>query len=83
MLQQTLRMSTQLAFPPTFVLPVAELILPMCHKMVWLALFTGQCLGQPIITYRGTIRIRVGKQIVRESAQQELTSDCLTSDCHL
>ena len=58
----TLRMSTKLAFPPTFVLPVAEIALPMCHKMVWLALFTEPCLGKFIITYRGAIRVRVGKK---------------------
>ena len=34
----------------------------MCHKMVWLALFTELCLGQPIITYRGAIRVRVDKK---------------------
>ena len=31
--KRTLRMST-------FVLPVAEIVLPMCDKMVWLALLT-------------------------------------------
>ena len=43
----------------TFVLPVAEIALPMCHNMVWLALSTERCLGQPIITYRGATRVRV------------------------
>ena len=61
--KRTLRMSTKLAFPPTFVLPVAEIALPMCHKMVWLALFTELCLSQPILTYRGAIRVSVGKQL--------------------
>ena len=28
------------SFPPTFVLPVAEISLSMCDKMIWLALFT-------------------------------------------
>ena len=65
--KRTLRMSTKLPFPPTFVLPVAEIALPMCHKMVWLALFTELCLGQPIISYRGDIRVCVGKKIVIKS----------------
>ena len=60
--KRTLRMSTKVAFPPTFVLPVAQIALHMCHKMVWLALFTDPCLDQPIITYRGAIRVRVGKK---------------------
>ena len=55
-------LSTKSAFPPTFVLPVAEIALPVCHKMVWLALSTELCLGQPIITYRGATRVRVGKK---------------------
>ena len=58
--KRSLRMSTKLPFPPTFVL--LEIALPMCHMMVWLALFTEWCMGQPIITYRGAIRFRVGKQ---------------------
>ena len=67
--KRTLRMSTKLAFPPTFALglPVAEIALPMCHKMVWLALCIELCLGQPIISYRGAIRVRVGKKIVIKS----------------
>ena len=60
-------MSTKLAFPPIFVLPVAEIALLMCHKMVWLVLFTEPCLGKSIITYRGAIRVRVGKKIVIKS----------------
>ena len=49
-------------FQPTFVLPVAEIIvLPMCHKMVWLALFTERRLGQAIITYRGAIGVALVK----------------------
>ena len=63
------------AFPPTFVLPVAEIVIPMCHKMVWLALFTEQYLGQPIITHRGVIGVGKTSQSL---AQQELTSACLT-----
>ena len=58
---------------PTFVLPVEEIALPMCHKMVWLAIFTEPCLGQPILTYRGAIRVRVGKKKKSLNlAQQEL-----------
>ena len=37
--KQILRMSTKLAFPPTFVLPVTEIVLPMCHKMIWRAVY--------------------------------------------
>ena len=50
--KRTLRMSPQLAFPPTFVLPVAEIALPMCHTMVGLhcSNVTELCLCQPIIT---------------------------------
>ena len=27
---------------PTFILPVAEIVPPMCDRMLWLALFTEQ-----------------------------------------
>ena len=36
---------------PTFVLQVAEIVLPICNKMVGLALFTERRLGQPINNY--------------------------------
>ena len=52
------------SFPPTFVLQVADIVLPMCDKMVWLAVFTERYLSQPIITYRGaklSTVSRVGK----------------------
>ena len=39
----------KVAFLPTFILPVAEIVPPMCDRMVWLALFTEQRLDQPII----------------------------------
>ncbi len=54
--KRTLRSSTKTcSFPTTFVLglPVAEIVNPMCDKMIWLAQFTEWRLGQPIITYRG------------------------------
>ena len=54
-------MSTKLAFLPTFILPVAEIVPPMCDRMLWLALFTEQWLDQPIIPYRGVISDHVGK----------------------
>ena len=65
------------SFPPTFVLPVAEIVL-MCDKMVWLALFTERCLGQPIITYMGAKLATVS--CVGKNSQSLLKSDCLTSD---
>ena len=54
-------MSTKLAFLPTFILPVAEIVPPMCDRILWLALFTEQRLDQPIIPYRGAISDHVGK----------------------
>ena len=49
--KRTLRSSTRTcSFPTTFVLPVAEIVNPMCDKMIWLAQFTEWRLGQPIIT---------------------------------
>ena len=60
--KRTLRMSTKLAFLPTFILPVAEIVPPpMCDRMLRLALFTEQRLDQPISPYRGVISDRVGK----------------------
>ena len=66
------RMSTKLAFLPTFILPVAEIVPPMCDRMVWLALFTEQRLDQPIISYRGAISDHVGKnsQPLRQSRRR-------------
>ena len=79
--KQNLRMSTKLAFPPTFILPVAKFFLPMCHKMIWLALFTERCLSQPIITYRGANSMLV--KIASLTSDSQLQQLFLVKGLHL
>ena len=74
--KRTLRMST-------FVLPVAEIILPLVRqnglaRTVYRAP-RDRRLDKPIITSRGAIGDRVGKN----RAKQEMTSYCLTTACQL
>ena len=40
--KRTLRMSTKLAFLPTFILPVAEIVPPLCDRMLWLSYSTSK-----------------------------------------
>ena len=45
--KRTLRTSTNVA---SHLLSFIKIVPPMCDEMVWLALFTERCLGQPILT---------------------------------
>ena len=74
------RISTKLAFLPTFGLPVGHtkncaqlhtIVFPMRGRMFWLALFTEQCLDQPIIPYRGAISDAISDHVGKQIASLE------------